>query len=231
MKLFIAFHFETNKQIEIVNAIFKQYLRTYVNYNQNDWINQLFTTKFVINNHTNEFTKIFSFLIIKEYFSRLNLKSFESVQQKNVFDERRQKKLIDKAVEKIEVLRKYLRQKLIWAQVKQTKYVNNYRSFVSKLKIDDKVFFNIRNLSIARSNRSLNHKNVNFYKIVRVINNAVYELKLLDVMKDIWSMFHFWLFHLNKSNSLLNQRKGSFSTMKITFDFIIHYVKEIMKSR
>ena len=32
-KLFIAFHFETDEQIEIVNAVFKQYLRIYVNYN------------------------------------------------------------------------------------------------------------------------------------------------------------------------------------------------------
>ena len=44
-------------------------------------------------------------------------------------------------------------------------------------------------------------------------------------------MFHFWLLHLNKSNSLSNQRKEFSSTMRITFDFIIHYVKEIMKSR
>ena len=44
-------------------------------------------------------------------------------------------------------------------------------------------------------------------------------------------MFHSWLFHLNKSNWLLSQRREFFSTMKIIFDFIIHYVKEIMKLR
>ena len=184
LKLSIAFHFETNEQIEIINAIFKQYLRVYVNYNQDNWISQLITTKFIINSHTSEFTKIFSFLIIKEYFFRSGLKSSEPVQQRNSFDERRQKKLADKAVEKIEVLRKYLRQKLTWAQVKQTKYVNNHRSSVPKFKIDDKIFLDIRNLNIARSSRSLNYKNVDFYEIVRVINNVAYELKLPDVMKD-----------------------------------------------
>ena len=227
----IAFHFETNEQTEIVNAIFKQYLRVYVNYNQNDWINHLFTAKFVINNHANEFIEISFFLIIKEYFFRSDLKSFESVQQRALSDERRQKKLIDKIVEKIETFRKYFRQKLVWAQVKQAKYVNNYRSFVSKLKVDDKILLNIRNLSITRSSRSLNHKNVDSFEIVRVINNVVYELKLSDFMKDTWSVFHSWLFHLNKNNSLSSQRKESFSAMRIIFDFITHYVKKIMKSR
>ena len=33
LKLFIAFHFKTDEQIEIVNTILKQYLRVYVNYN------------------------------------------------------------------------------------------------------------------------------------------------------------------------------------------------------
>ena len=231
LKLFIAFHFETNEQIEIVNAIFKQYLRVYVSYNQNNWVNQLVTAEFVVNSHTSEFMKIFSFLIIKEYFFRSGLKSFEFVQQKNFFDERCQKKLVDKTIKKIEILRKYFWQKLTWTQVKQAEYVNNHRSFASKLKIDDKVFLDICNLNIARSSRSLNHKNVDFYEIVRVINNVVYELKLLDVMKNIWSIFHLWLLHLNKSNFLSDQRRESSSAVKIILDFIIHYVKEIMKSR
>ena len=46
-------------------------------------------------------------------FSRLNLKSFESVQQKVLLNKRCQKKLINKVVEKIEVFRKYFRQKLV----------------------------------------------------------------------------------------------------------------------
>ena len=111
-KLFIAFHLETNKQIEIINTTFKQYLCVYINYNQNDWVNYLFTAKFVINNHANEFIKILFFLITKEYFSRSDLKIFESVQQKVFSNKRYQKKLIDKIVEKIKALRKYFRQKL-----------------------------------------------------------------------------------------------------------------------
>ena len=50
-------------------------------------------------------------------------------------------------------------------------------------------------------------------------------------MKNTWLVFHSWLLHLNKSNSLLSQRREFFSAMRIIFDFITHYVKEIMKSR
>jgi transposase InsO family protein len=33
-----AFHLETNSQTECTNAIMEQYLRAYVNYQQDDWV-------------------------------------------------------------------------------------------------------------------------------------------------------------------------------------------------
>jgi hypothetical protein len=41
VKLFTAFHSETNDQSEIVNQKMKRYLRSYCNYQQNDWFKWL----------------------------------------------------------------------------------------------------------------------------------------------------------------------------------------------
>ena len=48
---------------------------------------------------------------------------------------------------------------------------------------------NNRNIKITRLNKSLNYKNLRLFKIVKIINNIVYKLKLLDDI-NIFSIFH-----------------------------------------
>ena len=57
-----AYYPETDKQTEILNSIFEQYFRVYVNFSQNDWAFWLFSTEFVINNHVSEITPCTLFL-------------------------------------------------------------------------------------------------------------------------------------------------------------------------
>ena len=45
-----AFYFQTNKQTERQNQTLKQYLRCYVNYQQNDWTKWLNLTEYAYNN-------------------------------------------------------------------------------------------------------------------------------------------------------------------------------------
>jgi len=49
---------------------------------------------------------------------------------------------------------------------------------------------NFKNITIIKLNKFLEHKNVSFYKIVRVINNHVYKLKLLKLIKQIYFIFY-----------------------------------------
>ena len=37
---------------------------------------------------------------------------------------------------------------------------------------------NVKNIKINRSSKSLNHKNINSFKIIKIINNIIYKLKL-----------------------------------------------------
>ena len=48
---------------------------------------------------------------------------------------------------------------------------------------------NNRNIRITRSNKSLNYKNLELYKIVKVINNIIYELKLPNDL-NIYLVFY-----------------------------------------
>ena len=49
---------------------------------------------------------------------------------------------------------------------------------------------NNRNLKITRPNKSLNHKNLEPFKIIKAINNSVYELNLLKFIKETFLVFH-----------------------------------------
>jgi hypothetical protein len=56
-----AFYPETDRQTEYTNAIMEQYLRAYVNYQQDDWVWFLPMAEFAMNNHISEITGILPF--------------------------------------------------------------------------------------------------------------------------------------------------------------------------
>jgi hypothetical protein len=77
IKLSTAFHSETNEQSEIANQEMKRYLRSYCNYQQNDWSDWLSMIEFVFNAAISAFTELFAFMTNYEFESRMNFDSFE----------------------------------------------------------------------------------------------------------------------------------------------------------
>ena len=57
-KMSIIEHSQTNSQIKWLNQIMKQYLKCYMNYQQNNWIELLSAAQFTYNNSTQTFTEI-----------------------------------------------------------------------------------------------------------------------------------------------------------------------------
>ena len=68
IKLNIAFHSQTNDQTKRQNQTLKQYLKCYISYQQNDWIQWLSIVEYVYNNNKHN--------IIKMNFLRLYLMKF-----------------------------------------------------------------------------------------------------------------------------------------------------------
>ena len=51
------------------------------------------------------------------------------------------------------------------------------------------IMLNVKNIKINRSNKSLNYKNINSFRIIKVINNMTYKLNLSKEI-NTFSIFH-----------------------------------------
>ena len=229
LKFFIVWHSETDDQIENANADFKQYLRAYVNFSQDDWYDYFSIAKFESNFSKSASSDIESFLITKNYISRSNLKSSTSIIEK--FVQRRKMRNVDRFIAKQKKLKQYLKNELKWFQVKQEKYVNAHRASAFEFKMNDIIMLNARYIKIMRFNKNLDYKNLSFFKIIRVIDNCVYELELPQIMKGCFSVFHLWFLHFDDENSMFEQQNVQSSSVAIDANENLWEIDEILNSK
>jgi hypothetical protein len=198
-KLSIAFHFETNEQSEIVNQKIKRYLRSYCNYQQNDWSKWISMTKFASNVTTFAFTKLFVFLANYEFESRM---SFDSIDIENTIKKRILIKKAFDITKKMKNIWKFIKEKLFNAQRSQKRHVDKSRNFSSEYKAENMIWLFIKNVKIERSFRKLNHKMIESYKIKKILRD-VCQLDLSSSMK-IHDTFHTSLLRSASTNSLID---------------------------
>src|SRR5438046_96352 len=66
-KYLTVFHPQTDGQTERMNQTVEQYLRAYINYEQNDWVNHLPMAQYAYNNVENEKIKMLLFFANYDY--------------------------------------------------------------------------------------------------------------------------------------------------------------------
>ena len=92
-KLLIAFHPQTDSQMERINQELEQYLRFFVDYKQKDWPEWLASAEFTINNKIHSTTKVSLFMANYKRELRIGI-------------DLRKKGKIEKATEFVERMRK-----------------------------------------------------------------------------------------------------------------------------
>ena len=71
--LLMAYHPEMDGQMERVNQILEQYLRVYINYQQDDWVHLLPLAEFAYNNTTHSATGVTPFFTNKGFHPKLEV--------------------------------------------------------------------------------------------------------------------------------------------------------------
>jgi hypothetical protein len=234
IKLSTAFHFETNDQSEIANQKMKRYLRSYCNYQQDDWSKWLFMTEFVSNVATSAFTELSAFMTNYDFESKMSFDSSNS--NDDVSRERlsaRERVLMQKAAiieEKMRDIWDFIKKKLINTQNIQKRYADQKRTSSSEYKSEDMIWLFIKNIKIERSFRKLNHKWIDSFNIKKILRD-VCQLDLSQSMK-INNIFHISLLRKTAIDSLIDQIQSSSSSIVINEDEKKKYeVNDILDNR
>jgi len=197
-KLSTAYHSQTNEQMKRMNQTLKQYLRCYINYRQNDWVQLLSIAQLTFNSTTTKVISMSSFFANYEFQWKTLKKSREFVQIA-------QKATIQ--IEQIHLLHKELQKNIQFLSKRMTLYANKKRDRESTLKKRDKVYLLRRNIKIKRSSNKLNHTKLESFEILEEKKSINYELNLSASMR-IHSIFHIFLLKSADSNTSI-QTKSS----------------------
>ena len=189
-RLFIAYHFEIDKQTKRFNVVVKHYFRIFCNYMQNDWTKWFFDAKFFVNNISFINILISFFLINCEQNSRLNFEFFVFFSIDLIVQSRAQLIDVENFVKKMKEFIERLRDEMFVVQIIQKTNVNVHRRFNFRYLVDDQVWLNVKNFNIVRFFVKLNDRHVDFFRVKRVFrNHLVVELKFFEFIK-VHSVFH-----------------------------------------
>ena len=113
LRFFTAYHSRTDGQTERINQILKQYLRHYVNYHQNNWVELLSIIQIAMNSKISNTTKISFYFVNHE-------------RKLNLFERKLKHVSVDSAMNRVKKL-KNIKENIQKMHLKSEKYVNKKR--------------------------------------------------------------------------------------------------------
>jgi transposase InsO family protein len=185
-KLSTAFHPQTDGATERVNAEMETYIRTFCNYEQDNWFDLLPATMLALNNRTHASTGIAPFFMTHGY--NLDLLSLEEAADNDSGDEtsispiQRGQALVNKLSHALQ----HAQAAMAVAQEQQEKHANLHRQPQEAFKVGDRVWLRLRNVKTSRPSKKLDWLAQKFTVLELVGAHAC----RLDTPKGIHNVFH-----------------------------------------
>jgi hypothetical protein len=187
------------------NQTLKQYLKIYVNYQQNNWTRLLFVIEYVYNNNWHNVIKMSSFAIL---YRDDDISKWKNQIQKNF---EKNVSTTWTRVQKITKLRNQLYKRLKKTKNNQAKYYDE--KHISRIfNVEDKILLNFKNIHIFKSSKKFDHKYYKSFEIEKLIEKQVYKLRLLNTFR-IHNVFYV---------SLLKSYKERFDDVIMSFSIMIN---------
>jgi len=170
-KLSMAYHPETDRQMERTNQELEQYLRMYVNHRQNNWAEWLAMVEFAFNNKVYTVMKMSPFQVNYGREPRMG------------FDIRKKGKN-EKAEEFVKEMKERYeeaRAALVKVQEEMKKQADRSRKEAEEYRVGDKVLISIKDFLMElrkRATKKLTEKFIGPYVVRKIVSENVVELKL-----------------------------------------------------
>jgi RNase H-like domain found in reverse transcriptase/Reverse transcriptase (RNA-dependent DNA polymerase)/Integrase zinc binding domain/Chromo (CHRromatin Organisation MOdifier) domain/Retroviral aspartyl protease len=178
-KLSTSYHPQTDGQTERTNQTLEQYLRCYLNYEQDNWVQLLPVAQFAFNNNASA-TGVSPFFANYGFHPNLNR------------DPKGIKPIAEKAnisVEKMKELHKMLKEELDFISKRTTEFANRKRSEGPDLKEGEMVYLLRKHIKTKRPSDKLDHTKLGPYKIKKKLGPVTFELDVPEGMR-IHPLFH-----------------------------------------
>jgi len=154
----------------------EQYLRAFCNYEQDNWVDLLPLAEFAYNNSMHASTRMTPFWALYHRNPQMQFKPplppashLKSEIQADV------------VLEGLELTHRVLRENLLDAQQRQSKYAGGKEI---PFKVGDKVWLSTKHLRTTRQSKKLDHKRAGPYTVSKIINKNPYKLDLPNTMRN-----------------------------------------------
>lgn len=214
-----AYHPETDGQTERLNQILEQYLRIYVNYQQDDWVSLLPLAEFAYNNSPHSATQLTPFFANKGYHPQL------TVHQEEVTSVEAAQMATD-----LESLHQYLRDQLNVAVKQYASAAAPRRSPIPNLEVGDLCWLDTRNIKTKRPMKKLDHKRIGPYRIIDKVSTHARRLELPRPLRAIHPVFHVSLLEPHRENIIPHRTISPPPPIEIDGD-MEYEVAEILDSK
>jgi len=189
-----AYHPQTDGSTERLNQTLEQFLRIYVNYEQNDWEDLLPLAQYTYNDTHHSAINMTPFFANKGYHPNFNI-SLRPTDDKHV-----DISATDFA-HKLSLTHQILRQELASSADRMKRFYDRSRQEAPSFEPGDKVWLSTRNIVTRRKAKKLDHRFIGPFKVLEKIGDLAYKL---DLPRDIriHPVFHVSLLYRYKTNEL-----------------------------
>ena len=178
-RMLTAFHPQTDGQTEHLNQTIEAYLWSFVNHEQDNWVNLLSMAEFAYNNSVTTATGMSPFYANYGFHSTAANPMAASSRNPASMAYAHWMYLVDKDVVKA----------LEAAQERMRRYTDSHRKDNPAHQVGDLVMFSRKNFQTRRPSRKLDHKNHGPFQVERIVSPLAVKLTLTQKWK-IHDVFH-----------------------------------------
>ena len=190
-----GYHPEGDGQTERLNQTLEQYLRVYVNYQQDNWSDLLPLAEFAYNNAPSATTGISPFFANKGYHPNLTVHP-----ERDLASARAHNFVVD-----LDELHHTLKEEILEAQKRYQTSADSRRLPPPEFKIGLKAWVKAKYFRTTRPSRKLSEINQGPFDIIAQLGPLSYTLKLPDSMRAIHPVFHVSMLEPDTPNTIPNR--------------------------